>query len=89
MKPIDGIIRILQIVLPFLKKRDAQHLQEFTELVKSQYDYLMEQLGRFECDYFELSEKVRRMYMEINKLHEQLNEALKNQCQVPGCKERQ
>jgi hypothetical protein len=47
MKILDGIINILQMVLPFLKKKDAKQVQDFTELVKSQFDYLMEQVTRF------------------------------------------
>jgi hypothetical protein len=89
MKIIDGIINILQVVLPFLKKKDARQVQEFTDLVKSQFDYLMEQITRFETDYFELSEKVRQMYQEMITLNAQLNTALKGQCLVTACKDRQ
>ena len=89
MKIIDGIINILQVVLPFLKKKDARQVQEFTDLVKSQFDYLMEQITRFETDYFELSEKVRQMYQEMITLNTQLNTALKGQCLVTACKDRQ
>ena len=89
MKILDGIINILQMVLPFLKKKDAKQVQDFTELVKSQFDYLMEQVTRFEKDYFELSEKVRQMYQEMITLNAQLNTALKEQCLVISCKDRQ
>ena len=89
MKIIDGIVSILQVVLPFLKKKDAKQVQDFTDLVKSQFDYLMEQITRFETDYFDLSEKVRQMYQEIINLNAQLNTALKGQCIVTGCKDRQ
>lgn len=89
MKIIDGIVSILQVVLPFLKKKDAKQVQDFTDLVKSQFDYLMEQITRFETDYFDLSEKVRQMYQEIINLNVQLNTALKGQCIVTGCKDRQ
>ncbi|WP_321437367.1 hypothetical protein [uncultured Bacteroides sp.] len=88
MKIIDGIVNILQIVLPFLKKKDAKEMQDFTDLVKSQFEYLMEQVTRFEKDYFELSEKVKQMYQEIITLNAQLNTALKGQCLVTVCKER-
>jgi len=88
MKLIDGIVNILQMVLPFLKKKDAKEMQDFTDLVKSQFEYLMEQVTRFEKDYFELSEKVKQMYQEIITLNAQLNTALKEQCLVAGCKER-
>ncbi|WP_321425002.1 hypothetical protein [uncultured Bacteroides sp.] len=76
MKIIDGIINILQVVLPFLKKKDAKQVQEFTDLVKNQFDYLMEQLTKFETDYFELSEKVRQMYQEMITLNAQLKNYL-------------
>ena len=89
MKIIDGIINILQVVLPFLKKKDAKQVQDFTDLVKSQFDYLMEQITKFETDYFELSEKVRQMYQEMITLNAQLNKALKGQCLVTVCKDRQ
>lgn len=89
MKIIDGIISVLQVVLPFLKKKDAKEVQDFTDLVKSQFNYLMEQVTRFETDYFELSEKVRQMYQEIITLNAQLNQALKGKCLVTNCKDRQ
>jgi len=89
MKIIDGIVNILQVVLPFLRKKDAKQVQEFTDLVKSQFDYLMEQITKFETDYFELSEKVRQIYQEIITLNAQLNTALKGQCIVTSCKDRQ
>ncbi|WP_321518122.1 hypothetical protein [uncultured Bacteroides sp.] len=88
MKVIDGLLNVLTLVLPFLKKKDAKEMQEFTELVKSQFNYLMEQVTRFETDYFELSEKVRQMYQEIITLNARLSESLKQQCAVPACAER-
>jgi len=88
MKVINELLKVFTLVLPFLRKKDAKEMQEFTELVKGQFDYLMEQINRFETDYFELSEKVRQMYQEIITLNAQLSESLKTQCAVPGCKER-
>jgi hypothetical protein len=88
MKVIDGLLNVLTLVLPFLKKKDAKEMQEFTELVKGQFNYLMEQVTRFETDYFELSEKVRQMYQEIITLNARLSESLKQQCLVPACAER-
>ena len=88
MKVIDGLLNVLTLVLPFLKKKDAKEMQEFTELVKGQFDYLMEQITRFETDYFELSEKVKQMYQEIITLNARLSESMKLQCSTSGCKER-
>ncbi len=89
MKVINELLKVFTLVLPFLRKKDAKEMQEFTELVKGQFDYLMEQINRFETDYFELSEKVRQMYQEIITLNAQLSESLKTQCAVQSCKERQ
>ncbi len=88
MKVIDQLLNVITLVLPIFKKKSAREMQEFTELVKSQFDYLMEQVTRFETDYFELSEKVRQMYQEIITLNARLSDALKQQCLVPACKER-
>jgi predicted nuclease with TOPRIM domain len=85
MKVINQLISLVGMLLPFLKKKDAKEMQEFTELVKGQFDYLMEQVTRFETDYFELSEKVRLMYQEIITLNARLSESLKQQCVVPAC----
>ncbi len=88
MKVIDQLLNVITLVLPIFKKKSAREMQEFTDLVKNQFDYLMEQVTRFETDYFELSEKVRQMYQEIITLNARLSEALKQQCLVPACKER-
>jgi len=88
MKFINQIIEIVMALLPFLRKKNAKEVQEFTDLIKGQYEYLMEQLTKFQADYFELSEKVRQMYGEVINLNAQLTEALKKQCVVTACKER-
>jgi len=88
MKILNELLNVFTLLLPFLKKKDAKEMQDFTELVKSQFDYLMEQITRFETDYFELSEKVRQMYQEIITLNAQLSQSLKTQCAVQSCKER-
>lgn len=88
MKVINEILKVLTVLLPFVKKKSVREMQEFTDLVKSQFEYLMEQVTRFETDYFELSEKVRKMYQEIIILNARLSDALKLQCVVPACKDR-
>jgi len=88
MKVLNELLNVFTLVLPFLRKKDAKEMQEFTELVKGQFDYLMEQVTRFETDYFELSEKVKQMYQEIITLNARLSDSMKQQCLVPACKER-
>ena len=63
---LDKIIEIIMTILPFLgnsrKKRQmmAQEVKEFSELVKDQYTFLMQQLEKVLKDYFDLSSKVRK-----------------------------
>lgn len=65
-------------ILPFLgssrKKRQmmAQEVKEFSELVKDQYTFLMQQLEKVLKDYFDLSSKVKEMHAEIFSLRGQL-----------------
>ena len=63
---LDKIIEIIMTILPFLgnrKKRKAmaQDVKEFSELVKDQYTFLMEQLEKVLKDYFDLSARVKEM----------------------------
>ena len=67
---LDKIIEIIMTILPFLgnrKKRKAmaQDVKEFSELVKDQYTFLMEQLEKVLKDYFDLSARVKEMHTEI------------------------
>ena len=71
---LDKIIEIIITILPFLgsnrKKRKvmAQEVKEFSELVKDQYTFLMQQLEKVLKDYFDLSSKVKEMHTEIFSL---------------------
>ena len=46
----------------------AQEVKEFSELVKDQYTFLMQQLEKVLKDYFDLSSKVKEMHTEIFSL---------------------
>ena len=73
-------------ILPFLgssrKKRQmmAQEVKEFSELVKGQYTFLMQQ--------FDLSSKVKEMHAEIFSLRGQLTQAAALQCSSKECVQR-
>lgn len=67
---IQKIIECLLALLPFLKKKNAKELKEFSDLVMSQYTFLMEQLEKVLKDYFELRDKVTEMHAEIFRLRE-------------------
>lgn len=80
-------------ILPFLgsnrKKRKvmAQEVKEFSELVKDQYTFLMQQLEKVLKDYFDLSSRVKEMHTEIFSLG-QLAQAAALQCINKECAQR-
>lgn len=80
-------------ILPFLgskKKRKVmeQEVKEFSELVKGQYEFLMQQLEKVLKDYFDLSARVKEMHGEIFSLRGQLAEANALQCTNKECTQR-
>ena len=93
-KMLDKIIEIIMTILPFLgsnrKKRKvmAQEVKEFSELVKDQYTFLMQQLEKVLKDYFDLSSKVKEMHTEIFSLRGQLAQAATLQCIHKECSQR-
>lgn len=87
---MDKIIEIVMAVLSLFgnkrKKVVATEVREFSDLVKGQYEFLMQQLDKVLKDYFSLSTKVKEMHTEIFSLTERLAEAMAMQClNVPVC----
>ena len=77
---LDKIIDIIMTVLPFFggrKKRQQmmQEVKEFSELVKEQYNFLMQQLEK-------------EMHSEIFSLKGKLSEAIALQCVNKECIQR-
>ena len=90
---LDKIIDIIMTVLPFVggrKKRQQmmQEVKEFSELVKEQYNFLMQQLEKVLKDYFNLSDRVKEMHSEIFSLKGKLSEAIALQCVNKECIQR-
>lgn len=85
---MNYILKIIEMVLPFLKQKNAKEIKEFSELVTGQYEFLTSQLEKALKDYFEMSTKVHEMHTEIFSLKAQLAEAAKRQCLSKECKER-
>ena len=90
---LDKIIDIIMTVLPFFggrKKRQQmmQEVKEFSELVKEQYNFLMQQLVKVLKDYFNLSDRVKEMHSEIFSLKGKLSEAIALQCVNKECIQR-
>ena len=90
---LDKIIDIIMTVLPFFgghKKRQQmmQEVKEFSELVKEQYNFLMQQLEQVLKDYFNLSDRVKEMHSEIFSLKGKLSEAIALQCVNKECIQR-
>ena len=87
---LDKIIDIIMTVLPFFggrKKRQQmmQEVKEFSELVKEQYNFLMQQLEKVLKDYFNLSDRVKEMHSEIFSLKGKLSEATHESYQPDRC----
>lgn len=78
-KIIEKIVECLTVLLPFFRKRGTA--KEFSELIMSQYGFLMVQLEKALKDYFELSAKVKEMHTEIFSLREL-------RCRNTGCEQR-
>ena len=90
---LDKIIDNIMTVLPFFggrKKRQQmmQEVKEFSELVKEQYNFLMQQLEKVLKDYFNLSDRVKEMHSEIFSLKGKLSEAIALQCVNKECIQR-
>ena len=90
---LDKIIDIIMTVLPFFggrKKRQQmmQEVKEFSELVKEQYNFLMQQLEKVLKDYFNLSDRVKEMHSEIFSLKGRLPEAIALPCVNKECIQR-
>lgn len=90
---LDKIIDIIMTVLPFFggrKKRQQmmQEVKEFSELVKEQYNFLMQQLEKVLKDYLNLSDRVKEMHSEIFSLKGKLSEAIALQCVNKECIQR-
>lgn len=90
---LDKIIDIIMTVLPFFggrKKRQQmmQEVKEFSELVKEQYNFLMQQLEKVLKDYFNLSDRVKEMHSKIFSLKGKLSEAIALQCVNKECIQR-
>ena len=90
---LDKIIDIIMTVLPFFGGRKnpqqmMQEVKEFSELVKEQYNFLMQQLEKVLKDYFNLSDRVKEMHSEIFSLKGKLSEAIALQCVNKECIQR-
>ena len=87
---LDKILDIIMTILPFLggNRKKAQEVKEFSELVKDQYSFLMEQLEKVLKDYFDLSSRVKEMHTEIFSLRGQLAQASALQCVKKECVQR-
>ena len=65
-----------------------QEVKEFSELVKEQYNFLMQQLEKVLKDYFNLSDRVKEMHSEIFSLKGKLSETIALQCVNKECIQR-
>lgn len=85
---IVHVSELLLSILPFLKKKDARKLKEFSELITGQFEFLVNQLERMMKDYFQLSDRIKDMHDELYKLREEMAQAASQKCGVKDCQER-
>lgn len=86
---LNNVLECLRLFLPFLRKKNPKELKEFTDLVKDQYEFLIDQLEKVLRDYFELSAKVTEMHTEILSLKTQLAKSLVERCGIKDCTQRE
>lgn len=85
---IEKIIEVVATLLPFLKKKNAKEIREFSELITAQFEFLVKQQEKALSDYFDLSDRVKEMHTEIFGLRQELIKAMAERCEIQGCKER-
>ena len=88
-KIVEQLLECLLALLPFVKKKHANEVKEFSDLITGQYEFLVTQLEKVLKDYFELSARVKEMHTEMFGLKEQLARSLSEQCTVHECLSRQ
>ncbi|WP_321332228.1 hypothetical protein [uncultured Bacteroides sp.] len=87
-KVIEQIMECIVTVLPFFKKKNAKEIQEFSDLITGQYEFLVQQLEKMLQDYLDLSEKIKEMHAEMFNLKDELGKALTQQCTAKDCTSR-
>jgi len=71
-----------------LFKNDPAKAREFSDLVRDQYDFLVEKIEQFQTDYIELCERIKLLYVEIASLREEINKNASLKCNAIDCNRR-
>ncbi|MEG1685762.1 MAG: hypothetical protein RR319_07450 [Bacteroides sp.] len=82
------LLNVLTMILPFLRRKDAAQLTEFTALVQNQFDYLVEKVEKFQQEYIHVMEQVQQLLTEIASLKASLQKSEAMQCHQLTCTER-
>jgi len=86
---IDKLIETVSGLRPFLRRKDARDVKEFTDLVMTQYQFLATELDKMLKDYLGLAELMKKLHREIRHLNTQLMEADLLKCLTTDCTRRQ
>ncbi|MCC8188424.1 MAG: hypothetical protein LIP08_13245 [Bacteroides sp.] len=86
---IDKLMETVGVWLPFLRRKDARKVKEFTDLVMSQYQFLATELDKMLKDYLGLAELMKKLHSEMRHLNTQLMEADLLKCLTTDCTRRQ
>ncbi len=71
-----------------LFKNDPAKAREFSELITDQYDFLVEKIEQFQIDYFDLSTRIKLLYVEITSLREEISKSAGLRCYLTDCNQR-
>ncbi|MCD8078856.1 MAG: hypothetical protein LUF04_00065 [Bacteroides sp.] len=82
---IDKLMETVGVLLPFLRRKDARKVKEFTDLVMSQYQFLVTELDKMLKDYLGLAELMKKLHSEMRHLNTQLLEADLLKCLTTDC----
>ena len=74
--------------VPLQTEQEESGEDEFSELVREQYGFLVGQLEKVLQDYFGLSARVKEMHTEIFSLKAELAKALTCRCMRENCDRR-
>lgn len=85
---ITKVFDLASLVLPFWGKKNTTKMKEFSELIVNQYEFLVIQLEKVFKDYFDLSDRVKDMHVEIYKLREEIIALLGERCSASDCNKR-
>ncbi|GEM_PF-95520 len=82
---VEKLAEAVGVLLPFLKRKDARKVKEFTDLVMTQYQFLATELDKMLKDYMGLAGIMKQLHSEMRDLRTELLAADLLKCMDTGC----